>query len=250
MLSGKTIWLMGASEGIGRALAVQLASTGARVIISARNAERLQSLLADMSGTGHRAIPCDVTDADSLAAAWHSIGNGVIDWVIYNTGTYEPMSADTLNLAQVKKMVDTNLHGALRVLSHVIPDFVARRAGHIALVGSIAGYRGLPGAMGYSLSKAAIISLAESLRCDLAPYKIGVQVINPGFVKTRLTDKNDFAMMNIITPELAARRILRDLGKRKFEIRFPWAFTTLFKIFRLLPYAWYFGLMEKKDARP
>ena len=246
MLNGKTVWLIGASEGIGRALALQLAAAGAKVIVSARNVERLQTLVGEMAGTGHRAIPCDVTQPDNIAAAWQTIGAGILDMVIYNTGTYEPMSTDKMYLPQVEKMMDTNLHGALRVLSHVIPDFTARQAGHVALVGSIAGYRGLPGAMGYSLSKAAIISLAESLRCDLSRYHIGVQVINPGFVKTRLTDKNDFAMMNVITPELAAHRIMRDLGKRKFEIRFPWAFTTLFKVIRLLPYDLYFNLMQNR----
>jgi short-subunit dehydrogenase len=199
-----------------------------------------------MPGTGHLAVPCDVTDANSLANAWKIIAPHPIDSVIYNAGTYEPMAADQMDLAQIENIIDINLHGALRVLSHVVPEFVARRAGHIALVGSIAGYRGLPGAMGYSLSKAAIISLAESLRCDLTRYNIGVQVINPGFVKTRLTDKNDFAMMNIITPQLAARRIVRDLGRAKFEIRFPWALTTLFKFFRQLPYDWYFNIIAKR----
>lgn len=246
MLANKTIWLVGASEGIGRALAILLAEKGARLILSARNADRLQSLLHELPGEGHGLAPCDVADTSSIAAAWETVRALAPDMVIYNAGTYEPMSADAMDLPVVEKIIDINLHGMLRVLSHIVPFFTARRHGHIALVGSIAGYRGLPGAIGYSLSKAAVISLAESLVCDLRRYGIGVQVINPGFVKTRLTQKNDFEMINIVTPELAAQRIVRDLGKKKFEIRFPWAFTTLFKIFRLLPYALYFKIMAKR----
>jgi short-subunit dehydrogenase len=246
MLSGKTVWLVGASEGIGRELAIQLAQTGARLIISARNAERLNSLISELTGDGHLAVSCDVTSLDSISSAWQMIGPRQIDMLIYNAGAYEPMSADNMDLPQIENIIDINLHGALRVLSHVVPSFVARRAGHIALVGSIAGYRGLPGAMGYSLSKAALITLAECLRCDLGKYGIGIQIINPGFVKTRLTDKNDFQMINIITPQLAARRIVRDLGRAKFEIRFPWVLTTLFKFFRQLPYGWYFKIMSKR----
>lgn len=243
---GKTIWLVGASEGIGRELAIQLAQQGARLIISARNADRLDSLLPELSGDHHLAVACDVSHPDSIANAWAAIAPQAIDMVIYNAGTYDPMPADQMDLAKIQMMVDVNLNGALRVLSHVIPYFTARQFGHIALVGSIAGYRGLPGAMGYSLSKAALINLAECLRCDLQKYHIGIQIINPGFVKTRLTDKNDFPMMNVITPELAARRIVRDLARKKFEIRFPWALTTLFKFFRLLPNTLYFGVMAKR----
>ncbi len=243
---GQTIWLVGASEGIGRALALQLADAGATLFLSARNRERLQSLLANLPGQGHVIVACDVTQAAHVAAAWAGIAPHNPDMVIYNTGTYEPLAADQFDLARVTTMVDTNLHGALRVLSHVIPFFTMRRGGRIILTGSIAGYRGLPGALGYSLSKAAIINLAESLKCDLQRYNIGVQLINPSFVKTRLTDKNDFKMMSVITPEAAARHIICQLNTRVFEIRFPWAIATLFGFFRLIPASIYFKIFVKK----
>lgn len=248
MIKPQTIWLIGASEGIGRALALQLAQYGHRLIISARNAERLQSLQAEMHSEYHVILPLDVTDTASVTKAWQEIvaQQAWPDCMIYNAGTYDPLTADQFDLGKIEQMIDINLHGALRVLADVIPHFVAQRRGHIALVGSVAGYRGLPGAMGYSSSKAALINLAECLRCDLTKHNIKVQIINPGYVQTRLTAKNNFAMPMMISPENAARIIARQLFKPVFEIRLPWLFTTICKLFQILPNWLYYRLLTQK----
>lgn len=244
-VAGKHIWLVGASAGIGAALAKSLASAGATLTVSARNAELLKTLVEEMAGSAHRAITLDVTDAASIANAWGEVTRTTLpDMVIYNAGTYEPMAATEFDLTKIEQIMDVNFHGALRVLSHVIPAFVARNAGHIALVGSVAGYRGLPGAMGYGASKAALIHFAENLRADFAATKIGVTIINPGFVKTQLTAKNDFYMPCMITPEMAAAAIMRGLKRDDFEIHFPHRFTRVLKFFRLLPSGVYFRLLR------
>ena len=144
-------------------------------------------------------------------------------------------------------MIDVNLHGVLRVLSYVLPAFVARDAGTIVLTGSVAGYRGLPGALGYGLSKAALIHLAENLQIDLARTNVKIRLINPGFVKTQLTDKNDFAMPFIITPHAAAKAIMRGLRGNRFEIHFPKRFSYLLKLLRLLPNGLYVRLMRESS---
>ena len=244
-VAGKHIWLVGASAGIGAALAKDLAQAGATLTVSARNAELLKTLVQEMAGNAHRAITLDVTDVASIASAFAQVTETSLpDMVIYNAGAYEPMAATQFDLKKIEQIMDVNFHGALRVLSHVIPAFVARNGGHIALVGSVAGYRGLPGAMGYGASKAALIHFAENLRADFAATKIGVTIINPGFVKTQLTAKNDFYMPCMITPEVAAKAIMRGLKRDDFEIHFPHRFTRVLKFFRLLPSGIYFRLLR------
>ena len=246
-LSGKHVWLIGASEGIGAALALALSKAGANVALSARNAVALQSLNGQLAPANHLVVPLDVTDDLSVNAAWATINQQwpLVDMVIYNAGTYEPMDAQHFDLAKVERMVDVNFRGALRVLSTFLPAWIARGSGHIALVGSVAGYRGLPSAMGYGASKAAMIHLAENLKADLANTDITVQIINPGFVKTRLTQKNDFAMPCIITPEAAADFIMNGLLSQKFEIHFPKRFSLFLKFLSLLPASLYFALLKK-----
>ncbi len=243
---GKYIWLIGASEGIGAALAQQLAAAGATVAISARNAALLNEVAAATASPATRVLPLDVTDDAQVAKAWQDLLDawGQVDRVIYNAGAYVPMSAQQFDLASVRKVVDVNLNGALRVLSHALPYFIGRNSGHIALVGSVAGYRGLPASMGYGLSKAALIHLAENLRADLVATPIGVSIINPGFVKTRLTDKNDFHMPAMITPEQAATSIMHGFAQDAFEIHFPKRFTFGMKLLRYLPYALYFRALR------
>jgi short-subunit dehydrogenase len=238
------IWLVGASEGIGEALALQLAASGAKLTLSARNRQRLEQVATRLAGSGHAVQPLDVTDAASVAACWQAFGTQLPDMVIYNAGAYKPMDARHIDLAAVETMVDVNLRGALRVVSHVAEPFAARGHGRIVLVASIAGYCGLPAAIGYGASKAGLIHLAENLKADLARYGVLVQVVNPGFVKTRLTDQNDFPMPSILTPEVAARHIARGLRSTKFEIRFPWGFSTVLKLASLLPYRLYFRLLS------
>ncbi len=248
MLQGKRIWLIGASEGIGRALALQLSAQGAVLALSSRNQARLDEVRVLCTGTPPVLAPCDVTDTASVQSAWEVVAAtwGAPDIVIYNAGIYEPMPAQRFNLHDVEGMVDVNFRGALRVLAHVIPAFIGQGRGHIALVGSIAGYRGLPDAMGYGASKAAIIHLAENLRCDLAPYGIRIQIINPGFVRTRLTDKNTFAMPEIISAEQAAAYIVKGLQSNGFEICFPPLFATIMKMLRIIPAGLYFKLVGAK----
>lgn len=243
----KRIWIVGASEGIGAALAQQLAAAGAQLVLSARNAGALAGLATRLSGGPHMAAACDVTDADSMARAWAELqaGGRPLDGVIYNAGAYEPMDAAHFDRAKIAQMLEVNFNGALNMLAHVLPDFMARNAGHIALVGSVAGYRGLPAALGYGASKAALIHLAENLKADLAPTAIRVQIINPGFVKTRLTDRNDFAMPCIITPERAAAYIVQGLQQSRFEIHFPKRFSRALKLLSLLPYSVYFWLLRQ-----
>ena len=241
------LWLIGASEGIGRALAKLLSSQGYQLALSARNADRLQELIQEL-GQPHLNIPLDVGDSLTIEQGWQQIQQQWqgIDTIVYCAGYYQPVSADAINLSEIEKMVDINLTGAFRVLTVAIPYFIQQQRGHVALVGSVAGYRGLPGAMGYGASKAGIIHLAENLVCDLSKYHIRVQVINPGFVKTRLTDLNDFPMPFLLSPEQAARSIAKALRQKKFEHQFPWFFATCLKFMRYLPAALYFSLVKKK----
>jgi NADP-dependent 3-hydroxy acid dehydrogenase YdfG len=246
MLKGKNIWLVGASEGIGAALAVKLAAAGAHVALSARNEQALQALAGTLA-LPPLVLPLDVTDQTSVDAAWSRLSAEWpnIDMMIYNAGTYEPLDAQHFDLTKIERMVDVNFHGALRVLSPILPNFLTRNAGHIALIGSVAGYRGLPAALGYGASKAAIIHLAENLKADLGATGITVQIINPGFVKTRLTDKNDFAMPFIITANRAAEYIMAGLESDRFEIHFPKRFSRILKFLSLLPSPLYFWLLKK-----
>ncbi|NDA64502.1 MAG: SDR family NAD(P)-dependent oxidoreductase [Chitinophagia bacterium] len=247
-MRGKKIWLVGASEGIGKRLAQALAHEGAILAVSARQQDKLQMLVDSFPGSGHGMVPLDVQDISSVAFAYESLKAnwGVPDVVIYNAGTYDPVYAQTFGLPRIQKMMDVNFNGALRVLNYILPDFILNNKGHIALVGSIAGYRGLPGAIGYGASKAALMHLAENLAVDLYKTNIKVQIINPGFVKTKLTAKNTFAMPQIMEAEEAAMHIVRGLESQKFEIRFPWAFSTLLKMLSFLPAALYFRIMREK----
>jgi short-subunit dehydrogenase len=247
-IAGKHIWLIGASEGIGRAVALQLAAAGAHLTLSARQIDRLQSLLGELPGSGHRAVACDVTQTDSVSAAWaEASASTAPDMLIYNAGVYEPMAATAINLAAAEMMLDVNYRGAVRVLAQAVPAMQARGDGHIVLVASVAGYRGLPGAIGYGASKAALLHLAENLRCDLPRSKIKVQVVNPGFVATRLTAKNDFSMPGIISVDAAARAFVRGLRGRAFEIRFPWLFTSTMKLLSWLPTWLYFPIVSRQS---
>lgn len=231
MVAGKTYWLIGASEGLGRALAGLMASEGAHLIVSARNADRLDTLAATLPQA--RALTMDVTDGGSVRAA--VAGLGEIDGVIYCAGAYEPMTAQGWDVDQVLNVSEVNFTGALRCLGAVVPDMAARGSGHIVLIGSLAGFRGLPGAIGYSASKGALMQLAENLYMDLHGTGVRVQQINPGFIKTRLTRKNSFDMPFILSPEDAARRTLRAMKTRRFATSFPWPMAAFFRLGSVLP---------------
>ena len=238
---GKRVWLVGASSGIGAALAQELARRGAKVALSARNADKLLALnIPDAL-----ILPCDATDVASLAAARQKLllAYWGVDLVIYLAGDYVPMRADGFDLAKAEKVIEVNFLAAMRLTSTVLPDLKA--GGGIAFVASVAGYRGLPKALAYGPGKAALIHFAEVLHLDLLPKDIGVWVINPGFVATQLTAQNDFDMPALMTPEAAAIATVDGLKDGNFEIHFPKRFTLFMKFMALLPYRLYFPFIRR-----
>jgi len=242
--NGRTVWLVGASSGIGRALASALHERGARVVLSARQAAALQEFVAQHPGSV--ALPLDVCQPKQVQAAAQSLlQSGPIDLVCYLAGHYLPMRANELDLAQVLRHQEVNLSGVWVLLDALLPALLARRAGHISLVSSVAGFRGLPKSLAYGPTKAALINLAETLYLDLQPQGLGVSLINPGFVATRLTAQNDFKMPALIEPEQAAAAILQGWAAGDFHIHFPKRFTRLMLLLRLLPYRWYFAAVRR-----
>jgi short-subunit dehydrogenase len=241
---GQRVWLIGASTGIGRALASQLHALGATVIVSARKMEALQAF-ADQH-PGSIALPLDVTDAQAVqTVARQVLSSGLLDLVCYCAGHYRAMRATAIDLPDLLRHHDVNTVGALHVLAAVTPAMVARRQGHISLVSSVAGFRGLPQSLAYGPTKAALINLAETLYLDLQPHGLGVSVINPGFVETPLTAQNTFRMPALITPEQAAQAIVQGWAKGEFDIHFPKRFTLWLKLLRLLPYRLYFAAVRR-----
>jgi short-subunit dehydrogenase len=239
---GKRVWLVGASSGIGAALARDLARRGARLALSGRDAGKLNALAIDKA----LVLACDATDMASLAVARKALRStlGGVDLVVYLAGDYAPMRADHFNLAQAEKIIAVNFMGAMRLTASVLPDLLAEGGG-IAFVASVAGYRGLPNALAYGPGKAALIHFAECLHFDLAPKGIGVWVINPGFVATRLTARNEFNMPALLTPEQAALATVDGFKAGKFEIHYPKRFTRVMKLLSLLPHGWYFPLVRR-----
>lgn len=268
---GKRIWLVGASTGIGAALLEPLYRSGARVAASARRESSLlqacgaawraaqpsgsvaaaaatdDAMRAALNGAGHLLLPADVTDREDLARAHAALIArwGGIDLVLWLAGTYHPMRAQNYDHAKALAIVDTNLTGVLNGLSVVLPGMLAQRAGGIAIVSSVAGYSGLPKALVYGPTKAALINLCESLYLDLHPLGIGVTLISPGFVATPLTAGNDFKMPALISAPQAAAEILRGLERGRFEIHFPKRFSLWLKLARLLPYPIYLRLASR-----
>ena len=232
---GQTWWLIGASEGLGRAICQHMTAKGATMILSARSKDRLRELCEGNDGCS--ALPLDVTDPRSVKNSFDLAQKA--DGVIYCAGFYEPVSAPAWDADAVERMIDVNFTGAVRVLSHIVPHFTRRGHGRIMLIGSLSGYRGLPGAVGYGASKAALMHLAENLLVDLDGTGVSVQIANPGFIDTRLTKKNDFDMPQMMPPDAAARHVVRALERKTFETAFPRPFAWLFTMGRYLPRAWF-----------
>lgn len=236
---GKRYWLIGASDGLGAALAEVMSRAGVHVILSARTEDRLNDLAATLPG------PCsvqvmDVRDDQSVSDAAASVGE--IDGVVYLAGVYWPMPATRWDAEKATAMADVNFTGLMRVMGAALPSMVARDAGHVVITGSLSGFRGLPGAIGYAASKAATMSLAESLYADLRKTGVDVQLANPGFIKTRLTEKNDFAMPFIMEPDMAARIMFEHMNTDHFKISFPRLFSWVFRLSQFMPDWMYYRL--------
>lgn len=241
------VWLTGASSGIGEALVEPLVAAGARVAVSARRADVLDQLVA-RHGAGHvLSVPVDVTDraavhaaAATITAAW-----GGIDLALFNAGTHIPVSGARLRAEDFDALIRVNYLSVIYGLEAVLPAMLARGQGHVAGVASVAGYRGLPTAAAYGASKAACIHALEAVRFDLAPRGIDVTIINPGFVRTPLTDRNTFHMPGLIEADAAAQLIVRGLQQRRKEIHFPATFSWTMKLLRVLPYPLYERLVAR-----
>lgn len=247
-LQQKYIWIIGASAGIGAELATQLANNEqAHIALSARNEKSLSRLKSELTGTQHVVAPLDVTKLDTIKKAHTTICNAwpKIDMVIFNAGIYTPMKAQKMDLEKALSTIDINLNGALNTISVALPGLLKQQSGSLVLIASVAGYSGLPRSLAYGASKAGLINLAESLRIELAPKNITVQLVCPGFVKTRLTEKNPFPMPCIIPVEKAATAIITGLKTSRFEIHFPKRFTYMLKLLSALPYWAYFALTKK-----
>lgn len=242
---GKTVWLIGASSGIGRASASALHAAGARVVVSARQAALLDEFVA--AHPGSIGLPLDVMDLAALHAGLNAVlaQVGPVDLCVYCAGYYRAMSATAFDLAEAKRHLDINYVGALNLLDALLPTLLRQGGGHLSLISSVAGYRGLPKALAYGPSKAALTHLAEALYLDLSPRGLGVSVIHPGFVATPMTAQNDFHMPAQISPEEAARAMLAGWASGDFEIHFPKRFTRVMKALRLLGDGAYFRLVSK-----
>ncbi len=246
----KRAWITGAGKGIGRALAKRLAAEGWIVAASARTVADLASLATECPPGSLHAFPLDVTNQPDTSATVAAIESqlGPLDLVILNAGTYVPLAADRFAVEPFRKLVETNLMGPVYALDAIMPRFIARRSGHIAVVASLAGYRGLPSSSAYGATKAGIINMCEALAPELARHGVQLQVINPGFVETPLTSQNTFPMPFLISTEKAIDYIMRGLKRRSFDIAFPRRFAFLLKILRLLP-DWLFFMLTRRMVK-
>lgn len=249
---GRVVWLLGASTGIGRATAELLHRKGATVIVSARSADALAAFVAAHAGS--QAIALDTTDRQGLhdAAAAILRDHGRIDQVVYCAGTYSAMRATDFDLDAALRHQQVNYVGALYMLDAVLPQLLKQAAngqgGHLSLMASVAGYRGLPQSLAYGPTKAALINLAETLFLDLSPLGLGVSVVNPGFVRTPLTDQNQFHMPALITADQAATEVVHGWEAGHFEIHFPKRFTLWMKALRHMSDGLYFMLIRRSTA--
>ncbi len=241
----RTAWVVGASSGIGEATAKALHAAGARVVVSARSATALARFVQEHPGS--TALPLDVTDRAEVTRVTQTLieQTGRIDLVMYCAGHYRAMRATSFDLDEALRHQQVNVTGALYLLDAVLPVLQRQGHGHLSLVASVAGYRGLPQSLAYGPTKAALQHLADTLYLDLHDLGIGVSVINPGFVATPLTAQNQFSMPALLTPEQAAQAILAGWARGAFEIHFPRRFTVWLKLLRHLPNKLYFALVRR-----
>jgi short-subunit dehydrogenase len=233
--TNKIIWIIGASEGIGHALALHLDSLGAQLILSARNEVKLTELSAQLHKQA-TIVPLDVSNYSSFQDAFNTATNAHnIDAIIYFPALYTPMTLENLDLASVHKTINANLTAVFSLFQLALPYLKDHASCTLAVTGSVAGYIGLPNSQPYAATKAGVINLVESAKAEHPEYNI--KLISPGFVKTRLTEKNTFKMPALLTPEQAAKAIIKQLKNKRFEIHFPKRFTRALKLIALLPYS-------------
>jgi len=245
----KKIWITGASSGIGKALALKFALEGWKVAVSARRKEILDEMANNKNIFSY---PLDVTNQEQINNIFIKIINdfGGVDLCIFSSGTYDPKLEQEINIKQNKFVMETNFFGVLYCIKSVEKYFKDKNDGHISIVSSVAAYRGLPNSSGYGPSKAALTNLTESLYFDFKKHNVRISLVSPGFIKTPLTDKNEFPMPFIKSPEFAAKKIYNGLTKSKaFEIHFPKELTLFLKFLRVLPYKLYLFLVDKLVKR-
>lgn len=250
MTEGRRVaWVTGAGTGIGRALALRLARDGWVVAVSARTEADLVALSNEASNI--HAFPLDVTDSVRTEDVVNAIEGrlGPVDLAVLNAGTYIPTSVAPFAPEAFRRQFDVNVMGAVNGLAALVPRLIARGRGHVAVVASVAGYRGLPAAAAYGATKAALINMCEALRTELEPHGVAVSVICPGFVKTPLTDKNTFPMPFLISAEEASDYIVRGLNAGRFHIAFPPLFAAIMKTLRILPDLLFFTVARRLRPR-
>ena len=245
-MNNKVIWITGASSGIGKSLAIKFANEGWQVAASARR----ESLLKELSDTNSNihSFPLDVTDSEKCKDVSTEIINKLenIEICIFCTGIHDPKSEKSLDLEKVRKIMEVNFFGTVNSINSVYDYFKKKRSGHISMVSSVAGYRGLPAGGAYCASKSALTTFAESLYFDLKRFNVRVSVVHPGFIKTPMTDQNDFPMPMIKSPEFAADEMFKGLTQSNaFEIHFPKQFTFIMKILKIMPNWLYLKLIKK-----
>ena len=243
----KVAWVTGAGKGIGRALSKRLADEGWTVAVSARTAKDLHDLAAECEPDRIHPYPLDVTDPWLVEETVRQIeaNLGPLDLAILNAGTHAPLPAEEFSIEPFRRLVETNLMGPAHCLAPLIPRMIERQGGHIAVVGSVAGYRGLPTAAAYGATKAGVINMCEALRPELERHGVRLTLINPGFVETPLTDKNDFPMPFLIPVDKAVEYIMRGLEGSAFEVAFPRRFAFLMKLLRILPDGLFFMITRR-----
>jgi NAD(P)-dependent dehydrogenase (short-subunit alcohol dehydrogenase family) len=240
-------WITGASTGIGRSLALELAKDGYTVALTARSPDKLALVHSEIIATGGKAViaPGDVTDEKAMAALIEIVeAKGPIALAVFNAGNYWENSGKKLEMRTFRDTYEINVFGVLNGLIPVVEKFKQRKQGHVVIVSSVSGYTGLPKASAYASSKAAMINMAECLYFDFVPMNIGLQLVTPGFIDTPLTEKNDFAMPALMPVDKAARRMADGFKTQTFEITFPRRFTWFLKLLAKLPYRLYFRAIE------
>jgi len=245
-MDNKTIWITGASSGIGKALAIKFSKEGWNVAISARRGNLLEEIAK--SNNNIYPFPLDVTNSEKCKSIFESIikKTGEINISVFCAGIHDPKSEKKLNIEKIREIMEVNFFGTVNSINAIYDYYKEKKSGQISIVSSVAGYRGLPAAGAYCASKSALSSFAESLYFDLKRFNVRVSLVNPGFIKTPMTDQNDFPMPMMKSAEFAAEQMFKGLTQKKaFEIHFPVAFTSMMKVLKVIPNGLYFKIVEK-----